>query len=337
MKNTTLKIILLLLGFCLVSLLLSEFSSETKLRVSDERWQWIRYKIFRTPHQTVDYVVIGSSLSWCAIKPSLISSEIPGTKIWNLGRNWQGRDADYFIIEHLLQRHRVRNLLVEFCTGEPKSPHAYVPYIILPHDAWGKFIDDFNQLKPSDILKYSQFFKEVLVKNVTSLGEVTVRPCLQLFQRKNFPPDLIIKYDLSQGFYHVDSEIIQDPAFFEKFKNQPEHQPRLRPDTDFPGNPYARFYFEKIKELASRYNVRLYFVFVPIFNVDLPDRSTYRYLSQIGDVLIPNIHGLYKMSYWRNDGHLFQKGSEVYTYRLIELLKKGKEASPHFGLYGSLK
>jgi hypothetical protein len=67
----------------------------------DQRWQWIQTKI-KSHQEKLDYVFIGSSYIWCGVNPREINVRLPRARIWNLGRSFHGRDADYAIMKYLL-------------------------------------------------------------------------------------------------------------------------------------------------------------------------------------------------------------------------------------------
>ena len=65
----------------------------------------------------------------------------------------------------------------------------------------------------------------------------------------------------------------------------------------------------------------------------LPAQETFNYYKELGEVLLPNIDGIFKLDYWRDKNHMFKEGSSKFTEEVILLLKKGGGASPHYYLY----
>ena len=139
--------------------------------------------------------------------------------------------------------------------------------------------------------------------------------------------------DRSGGFYIYDANLKQKKADLEPLKANPPWRFEVAKREGFPSSSRAAFYLDKIHRLCVERGVKLYFVFLPRYYGPLPGPVAFEFFSERGEVLIPKLRGLGGMEYWRDRGHLYQKGSEKYTRRLIRLLKKGKEDSPYYKYY----
>lgn len=328
MKNKTLKTFIALLFLSLVSIFICQFFTRSQWNVTNRKWKWIKMKIFSTS-ETVDYAIIGSSYAWCAIYPNLISKKMNGKKTWNLGRNWDGRDVDYLIVKELVKHHQVKNIIIQFYDGEVQEAHPYYRYLVSPADAFHEMVYYLKNTKITD----KERVKERINTILSYFADLSVRAYWQILREDEaLNPAYIKKSNRLNGFYILDDTAKQQKSKFEKVKNMTW---KIRPGNKefFPSGSRASFYLDKIHRLCLTYDVDLYFVFIPQYCHTLPSKSTFDFFSQRGEVLIPDIKLITNMKFWRNPGHLFQKGSRIFTRQLIKLLKKGKEASPYYHYY----
>lgn len=328
MKNRTFKTFVLVLLLALVSILVCGFFPVSPMDVSNSKWKWIKAKIF-SPRKTIDYAIVGSSYAWCGIRPDLISDAMKAPTVWNLGRNWDGRDVDYIIIKALLEHHDVKNILLHFYETERPRVHPYTKHLISPGDA----VDELVYYVRNTTITDKQAVKENIGAILSYFGNLSVRNYLKLLGKDaGYSRNLMKRNDRTNGFYIYDANLKQKKSQFARYENVPWKLEFGRRET-FPSRSRSGFYLDKIHRLCAAHGVKLYFVFIPNYMQPLPSRSTFDYLSERGDVLIPNLKGLTRTKYWRDLGHFYQEGSVRFTRRLIRLLKEGKEASPYYKYY----
>jgi hypothetical protein len=327
MENKTLKTIIFIILIAFVSIILCEFLNIAQFDVSDSRWKWIKSKVF-SKKKTIDFVAIGSSYIWCALKINPIIQQMNLNNMWNLGRNWAGRDVDYIILKKMMENHDVQHVLLQFHYMEPQKPHAYVKYVISPIEA----CKELNMLKRINLFD-KQETKSSINTILSYWSNLSVRVYLHGLKKEN-KLKLKVKTgnDSSNGFYIHNTKRKHQKTEFERFKNRKwRHKPS--PKKLFSINPRSAFYIEKIHALCLKNNTKLSFLFIPVYFGDLPSKSTFDYYNKMGDVLIPDISRLDEPELWRNPSHLLEKGAEIYTEAVISLLKSGKESSPFYHFY----
>lgn len=336
----TLKIFILILVLCLVSVILSPWLGFEGLNVSDAKWEWIRTKIYETPHQTIDYVLIGSSRTWCAVKSRQIEHALEPVSVWNFGRHWTGRDIDYLIIKALLEHHDVKHIFVEMIGQEDFAPHPLTKYIIAPDEVAAEADYHFKNVRAMDVLTYSANLKERIKHLLNYSAELSMRAyrvgVLSVWS-KIFPGEDFItalaRHDESGGFYVDDSQLTQKKEFAQQFGRFQPFYPVSKGPYMIPPGTYPDYYLRKINDVCRRKNAELSFVFVSDFAAVLPHDQMFDHFSQWGPIYIPTLRHIYKAEYWRDKNHLYQKGSVVFTSEIISLLKNGVRSSEEYLLY----
>ncbi|MBP9854474.1 MAG: hypothetical protein KBD53_06375 [Candidatus Omnitrophica bacterium] len=336
----TLKIFILIAVFCLISIILSKWIKWDGLEVSDPKWVWIHSKIFNSPRQTVDYVFIGSSRTWCGVKAKQIENAFPGIKVWNFGRHWTGRDIDYLIIKDLLEHHDVKHIFVEIIGKETFSAHSYAKFIMPPDEAVQEARFLLKDLTLKDILTYSFNLKERMKHITNQMVELSLRfyRTLCFSAWKNFLAKMddtadLVSHDATGGFYVDDAQLTQNPELAEQFgRFQPFYPvgkgPYLLPEGTFPD-----YYLNKIHKICQLHHTELSFVFISGYVSVLPNDQMFHYFHRWGELYIPTLRNIYKMEYWRDKNHVYQKGAEVFTDEIISLLKNGVESSEDYRQY----
>lgn len=332
----TLKIFILILVFCLVSAVLSGWSGWYGLEVSDPKWAWIRSKIYHSPRQTVDYVFVGSSRTWCAVRPKQMEQAFGNVKVWNFGRHWTGRDIDYLIIKALLEHHDVKYLFVEMIGQEDFAPHPYTKYLISAAEAADEGNYHLRNLSVRDFLTYSPNLKERVKHILNYTAELSTRfyrvPLLSLWATKPGTEEMFLN-DKAGGFYSDDSRLTQNKIFSDQYgRFQPFYPVSKGPHTIPPGS-YPDYYLKKIHDICQQHNAELSFVFISDFASVLPNDQMFHHFRQWGEIYIPTLRNIYKPEYWRDKNHLYQKGSEVLTEEIISLIKSGVRSSEDYQQY----
>lgn len=336
----TLKILILILVLCLASVVLSHWTGWNGLDVTDSKWRWIHDKIYAEPRQTIDYVFVGSSRTWCAVRSRQIEHEFENVKVWNFGRHWTGRDIDYLIIKALLEHHDVKHIFVEMIGQEGFVPHPYTKYIISMEDVRDEAVFHFKSLNLKDVVTYSEFFKERVEHIANYAAELSVRyyraGIMNLWVK--VMPGADIRNDLTRteesgGFYIDDAQSTQKKTFVENFGRFQPFYPIWKGPHIIPPGSYPEYYLKKIDEICQRHDTDLSFAFISDFVSVLPNDQMFYHFSQWGPIYIPTLRNIYKVEYWRDKNHLYQKGSVVFTAEIISLLKNGVRSSEDYLQY----
>ena len=322
-KNKTLKTFLAVAVLALVSLIVCQFSPRPLWNVSHDQWMWQKTRIF-SPRQNLDYAVIGPSHAWRGIDPNIISEKMNGATAWNLGRPWNGRDVDYFVLKELLERHDVKNVLISFVNRERETGHPYGPQIVSPSDAFAELAFFLKNTRMTD----KDEVKERISVIAAYFANLSVRAYLCLLKGKEEPPPEYQKASDRANGYNV---FTKESAWKEN-AGTPGKTWKFKLDKDVPMPPGSRvdYYLKRINRLCAEHDVKISFVFMPFYRHQLPGRKRVEYLSRLGEVLLPDIRELVDRKYWYDSTHLNQKGGILFTRKLVILLKKGKEASPYF-------
>ncbi len=346
MANKALKICIIVCCMCFISIILCNLNF-CKLNIDDPRWQWIREKIFFDKSKTIDIAIIGSSYSWCGIKPKLISNELNGLNVYNLGRNWHGRDVDYFIIKHLAENHHIKQILLEFRDEENQNPHQFTKYLIEPDDIVQEMYYIIRSLKYLDILSLSNNFKKNISYIIDCMSNLAIRGfeklCVRSFQKYFMKNNILNEkqrklYEKENGYYSHGDHQVQNKKFLKKFANVKVKtiSKKKYQESDYIPGTRADFYLKKICNLTQKKKIKLSFVYLPTYKKRvLPSQESFEYYSKLGEVLLPNCNDIFKINYWRDKNHLYKDGSVKFTNELISLLIEGTNNSPHYLSYST--
>lgn len=330
----TFKVMFGIIGLCALSLIWVTISGSIRLDMKDAKWQWIQSKIYDTPRQTIDYVFVGSSRTWCAVRSQQLEDGLNVDQVWNFGRHWTGRDMDYVIIRALLQRHDVKQLMIETIGQEKYTPHIYAKYVMLPDDMWSEAWYHLNGLTWRDILGYSDPLKQRLKHVFGYVAELSVRafriPWVRWIYRLSSDAELeseIKANDQTGGFYVNDQHLNQRVDFKEKFANFQPMYPVWKSKVLLPRDSFADFYLQRIAETSQAHGTQVNFVFISDYASVLLSDQMFRRLREFGPVYVPNLADIYRMEYWRDQNHLYQNGAVEMTRQMEVLIRNGPLSS----------
>lgn len=334
------KILTLIIILSAVSVLICQLGSVQRLRMNDAKWMWIQYILHQHPPTEVDYVFIGSSRTWCAIRSRQIEEAVPGVKVWNFGRHWVGRDIDYLLVEQLLNRHRVKHLFVEMIGQERFAPHQYAKYIVSPQAALTEGKYQIRHLQAKDFWTYSAILKE-RTKHLLGYGaELSTRLYrIGLEEIWNMMmPNPTLEMELVQngqtaGFFVRDSGRKQKDAFVQAYGRFIPHFPVAKGPMLLPPGTYPDYYLQQLSDISERYDAKLSFLFLSDFAAVLPHDQMYHRFHQWGDVYFPNLRRLYKSELWRDKNHLYGVGSVILTEEVIAMIKAQRPLGPEVRQY----
>lgn len=334
------KIILLFAVLAAVSVAACHYGNLNRLSLPDGKWMWIQQQLHDRPPADVDYVFIGSSRTWCAVRSRQIEAAFPGTRVWNLGRHWIGRDIDFLVLEQLLRRHRVRHVLVEIIGQEKFAPHQYARYIISPQQAAEEAAYHFGGLRAKDYLTYSPAFKERVKHVLGYAAELSLRlyrsgleaAWRSLRGDKRLDAEMAANEETG-GFFVRDAQRRPREEFVKTYGRFQPYFPVAKGPFLLPPGSYPDYYLQKMAALADRYDTRLSFVFISDFAAVLPSDQMYQRLGGLGDVYIPGLRRLYQSRLWRDKNHVYGEGAVLMTEEIIRLLREGPAAAPEFEQY----
>ncbi|MBZ0165483.1 MAG: hypothetical protein K8I00_01660 [Candidatus Omnitrophica bacterium] len=336
----TIKIILFGLVLAALSVLACHVLQLRSLNMPDAKWMWIQNVLHEQPSQQVDYVFIGSSRTWCAVRPQQLEAAWPGTKSWNFGRHWIGRDIDYLLLEQLLERHQVGHIFVEIIGQEKFFPHQYAKYIISPQQAWEEAGYHLSLLRWRDYGTYSDPLKERIKHICGYAAEMSVRLYRsgidQVWQAISGHSRLdadIQRNELSGGFFVRDNLVGPKPEFIKRYGRFQPFFPVDKGPFIIPPNSYPDYYLRKMRALAARHHVEMSFVFISDFAAVLPHDQMFHYFHGMGEVYIPNLRRMYRSDNWKDKNHLYGQGSVALTGEIIRLLQEGAASSEEYGQY----
>ncbi len=335
----TLKVFYLVLALGIASIVIGEAVPAFQLSSTNDKLRWIQKEIYSDLPRKVDYAFIGSSHSWCAISARQIEAALPGKVVWNLGRNWVGRDLDAVIVRHLLSRHEVGHLIVEFDNPDMVGHHPYFQYFLSWEemlDEWRYFMVDpgkipfrYNLDPPATLSLFTTYVAQMAVRVPRGLMQETIvrmRALNPLAQRA------AVDDDSTGGFL---------PRKREESKIAPELEKAEMPDWSaksravFPEGSLSHLYTLRIIRLAGQPRAELSFLFVPVYRGLLPSAEKVRFYRRMGRVLLPDLSGIYEAGGWFDTGHLNTAGAKIYTAALIRLLQHGEAASLYYQRYRS--
>ena len=235
------------------------------------------------------------------------------------------------MIKHMLENHNVRNIVLESKGFEIVKSHEFAPYLFSPSDVFDEMSFQMKKLKLTDVLTYSQVFKEKLSMILGYFAETAVGPARKGLEyivssgkseeEKAEYVQMLKENDLTNGYRIDNDELKQDDKFRLEFSNKPWMKPPIRLNNTIMRDSRVDFYLKKIGQLAKKHNVNLYFVYHPLYTDPLISQDLYNYYSSMGIVLLPDLDRLHNITYWRNQSHLFKKGADVFSDEISRLLK----------------
>jgi hypothetical protein len=339
----TLKVFIGILLLSLLSWPFVEWMPSASLLTSDVKMNWIRSKILDDQEHRVDYVMVGGSTIWGGIKPNRMNGRIGGNG-WNFGRNWVGRDADYVLIKHLLEHHKVDRIVLEVIENDAApdylTPHGYLKYIISPSEMLLETSYWLGTLKAADVLFLTPDSKRKFGYLLEYAAQISVRLprafLANAFKGKEKRQQLehtLRLNDHSRGFQVEDAELVQDKKFYEEYKNKLwPFQDNPKMPIPFPHGSRNDFYTRKIAELAHNHGAKLYFLWMPSCRVPGPSQDVFDYYESLGEIIIPRYAAINRIEYWRNMSHVFQKGADVFTDELSAYLSRPRQ-NPIYKIY----
>lgn len=326
-----LKVFIYVIALLMISMGLTPLLPSKDFGISDPKWEWINHAIYND-HQDIDYAIIGSSRIWCAINPLLLSEELHGENVVNYGRNWLGREMDVIILERLIENHKVHNVIIE--VGEMEGlknferDHDYYKYVIQPGEMVREFDIWRDSLKNNSKVVIRPSVKYVIKKFLGYVSEYALRfPRVKIQQllvdRFRYDEDSQYRYFESHRGFINNKLYPMDRSFLNQY-SQYQSLKRLSVQQD-PSKVSLRYYrfMERIQNVCRQNNIKIYYAYTPKYRANLLSPRISNYLSDSGELLVPDLLNLYSINYWRNKTHLNEDGSNLYTKDIARLLTQG--------------
>lgn len=321
----TLKIFLTVVVLALSSLVMSEAMPSLQFNVLESKWDWIRSRIYAQDAQPIDTVIIGSSGIWTAMDPELFvaTGEYNRRQVLSFARNWVGRDVDYVIARHALEKRNVKNIYVEFAPDEVIGHHSYMKYVASMDDVLAEMAFYINPGPKGD--QTDLLFKFKLRSIVHMLADMGIRvprvmlgQVIKMYQNQWGEREQRMQaYYQKMGYYFPHIAAQQDPEFLSHYQNVAVHLPIQQSVGYAIQGTLPDFYLQRLSRLARQHEAQLYFVYMPTYLSMYPSPQALDYFSRMGQVVVPSLERLYKIEYWRDARHLTPAGARLFTGDLV--------------------
>lgn len=323
-----------------LSLLIMHYNPQLAFNMADAKYLWMRKKIFSPEKHKFDYVVIGSSHLWCAVKPKLIEKSIPGSSALNLGRNWHGRDMDYIMAKYMLERHNIKYIIIETSAPEGNGSHEYAKYFKSLSDLRDEITIRYSIMSGSNAFRISGHTSraEILKSTMDVIVSVVMSGPAKLFQSLFIDYENKFGHDIKEnentgGFYIADSALTASTKLDPQSEKISDFQ---KADPNMPlKSTLSDLYLKKLKKIADQHGTKLIFIHLPIPFHDprLLNDEYFNYYRKMGDVFIPDFNRLHKVVYMADGAHFFGPGADAVTEEIIDLLKNGSQSSKYYSRY----
>lgn len=286
--------------------------------INDTKLQWIGRELAKKPAE-YDYAFIGSSHIWNAMDAPLIGRELGGSAqtAINLGVNWGGRDVHCLIARDFIERHRVKNLVIEVWRYEHPRSHDYFPFLSLPGDVLRHV--EARKLGRKETWDLEGDYKKPMDFVLAQLASSGIKGYRRIWDwltyNKAHARERMEANDRLRGFYPVPG----DPQAVAKFQagqedyTTPPTPAEWDPEAVEGGKEWTIWHTELsgLARLCRKRGTRMIFLFLPYRANQRPSPKYVRYLKTMGQVYdLPREIMVHK-SYWRDRGHLTPEGSEM--------------------------
>jgi hypothetical protein len=287
---------LLAFGGILLALLLpydKQYGYNQMLANCNERNNWIYSRIFenKTP---VDWLILGSSRSFCGVNDSLLEEKIrekspAPTRVTNLGFCRYGRNLQYAIFKDLLRKHHPRLVILEIGESESRFSHPDFPCIGEPADllrvAHGGYL---TQLVQASQHRINFLFAQVA-------HSIPAYDSLDRNRQHRYPSHPGV----------ADRSVLQE---IQKRKKSPGV-------ARAPGWTYhiSQSWLRKLLDLAEVKQVVVCFLCLPSFGAISERPAELDYYLEYGAVLIPPDSILANTQNWMDENHLNDAGATALT------------------------
>lgn len=270
------------------------------------RSEWEYQKIF-SGNSDIDVAFIGSSRTWHAVMDSMIEKKWSETQkdslhFLNLGYCRFGRNFHYELIKDLLEREKVKVIVLEITSEEDHYSHIDFGYIA---DAEDLFLAPilFNKDYLRDLFNGFRVRFEWFRSLVLNGNKVTI---------KNFD---------SFGYAHA-SSVLDEKKSGELLAGITQNEKLKTGFQEFFYLNYPRQYLKKIRELTLDNHVQLFFLYLPQFNST--NQNLY-YKNDFGDekkIIFPPDAIYRNRAFWVDEAHLNDRGARLFSEKIVDELSE---------------
>lgn len=323
MRTSVLRSMLWGLVLCTaVSISIFELMPMIKYNHNDRKYLWIREQIFDDSRPSFDTVFVGTSHTWTAVNTATINARFPGQRSYNFGVNWFGVDTKAVIVQDLLERKRVKNLVFEIASYDDANTHEYFRFMAPLKNAWGHAARQWSGVGREQVLTLDPKFKDAVEQSLSVLAPFVVKGWYFGLREKLARPQMPEGEGRNDGWESVDQVwSFEDPAVTITTVHDENRTISLNPN------------LTAIIELCRRRGVKLFFPFVPVRNEPLPGPRHVAALAPFGEIIVLDPATYYPAPLWFNPQHLNTRGAAVFTEQLLRHVELfgGPAAAPSQG------
>lgn len=253
---------------------------------------WI-YDRLNSNTKPVDIAFIGSSHTINGIDDELISTELEKFNITavNFGYCRLGRNLNFTLLKEIIKNKNPKYIFIEVREDENRYGHPIFPYVVESKDVlFAKPF--FNRDWFSDIYKHMSYKVEL-------------------------SQDMIFNKTKDYPIQDQDFGFASSPDTITAFLNSEEELSKTPPDSNQNNQlrnfymEYSRSYLKMIHELCKSNDIKLFFIYLPVYNTDFEIPLEYPFYSTLADVIIPP-KVIFKTYYnWHDKDHLNQTGAKI--------------------------
>lgn len=263
------------------------------------RGAFIYDRVFEN-NNPVDVAFIGTSHTLNAINDSLLETTFPNTNFSNIAYCWQGINMEYVLLKDVITQKHPDKIVFEVREREEQISHKMFPYIADNNDIWQQ-----------PFLSNPSCFGNVLTALATRVEMQTKQKHVIL---NNNVTNKKFGFEARGEFASI-SDLEKSKQV--QFNNYNNSTGKLMNDTL---SGYTLFYFEKMMQLCTQYNVQIYFIYLPNYGGVLAESINISSYKKYGTVLLPPDSIMNNKNNWANTSHLNSKGAQLLTTWLADNL-----------------
>ena len=253
--------------------------------------EWLYNRIFinETP---IDIALIGSSRTLCGLRDSLLEKRLTEkhhlkTNVANLAFCRYGRPLHFVILKDLFENQHPVVLVLEVRETESRFSHPDFAFIAASKDL----------LPP---VLHESYFKQVL-RGARARTDFYLKRMVGLLPL----PDTS---GITNNYFYFESSGKADTLLLNKTKQTNKIKGKKNIGFDWQYS-FSKKYLKNIFMLATKNNVKIYFLYLPSYasQFDLPHEHDF--YSQYGELLIPPNRILENSDFWADEVHLNQDGA----------------------------
>ncbi len=295
--------LLIIGGICSISLP-AEFQYTYLKDNCSSQSLWIYKRLFLDTAK-IDRIFFGSSHVLRGINDSLMTVSEKNKVTVNFAYCRFGRDIQYELFRQSLFHKKIKLAFFEITETESSYSHPDYPFLAQGSDI---FILSFIYNQDFYKNRCDAFLLRLIYLRTKIYGDNTSTPLNSL---------------KSHGFINAFGKA--SAAFLNSQKEE-----KLKDLKTYNAQTTARktelsfsnYYLTKIKELASKNNCKVYFIYLPAYGNEAKNSLDSAFYNHYFKTLIPPDSILNNQANWQDEAHFNNEGAEKLTKWLIEILKK---------------